>query len=294
MPYRLVTTGSDGLARMWDIREAAINRYGAHVGKREDYTLPLAGNGRSTNGSEEAGASSSILASGDELLPPLPLRNGGSVEDGPAGSQGNAGDGAENVAVGAGNAAGGGGEAGGGDVQPGQFVRNDVLDEGVRLVTKLQHGAPPDQNLPGASTRSRRKAVKVICIARCPKGGHFATGAEDGICRVWSEEDGGDVIAKQDNEHAANYFQSGQRPAERRSARVQHQSEGKSPCFIHRCLSVFSMSHLLSEHRATIGRAHWTCEFDHGSSLFTCRGSHPHCESEGWRCARLVLDGITC
>jgi len=29
--------------------------------------------------------------------------------------------------------------------------------------------------------------VKVICIARCPIGGHFATGSDDGVGRVWSD-----------------------------------------------------------------------------------------------------------
>jgi len=231
-PYRLVTTGSDGLSRMWDIREAAINRYGAHVGKRQDYALPPVDNGRSRDGgSEAAGASSSILASGDELLPPLPLPDGGNG----AGLQENGGAAANNGVEGAHNVAAGAQAAEGENDQPGQFVRNDILDEGVRLVTKLQHGAPPDASLPGASTRSRRKAVRVICIARCPKGGHFATGAEDGICRVWSEEDGGDVIAKHDSEHAEKVFHSGQRGAGRRSSRVQQQSEGKVVAF---CLSM--------------------------------------------------------
>jgi hypothetical protein len=166
------------------------------------------------------------LASGDELLPPLPLRNGDSGPGGP-GVQENGGAAANNAAGDAGNDSGGDHAVGADNAQPGQFVRNDMLDEGVRLVTKLQHGAPPDESLPGAATRSRRKAVRVICIARCPKGGHFATGAEDGICRVWSEEEGGDVIARQDAEHIANTNESSQRSAGRRSARVQQQSEGR-------------------------------------------------------------------
>jgi hypothetical protein len=216
---------------MWDIREAAISRYGAHVGKRADYVLSSSANGRSTAGSESAaatarvGASSGILASGDELLPPLPLRNGDSGPGGP-GVQENRGAAGSNAAGDAENDAGGDQAVGADNAQPGQFVRNDMLDEGVRLVTKLQHGAPPDESLPGAATRSRRKAVRVICIARCPKGGHFATGAEDGICRVWSEEDGSDVIARQDAEHTANSNESSQRSAGRRSARIQQQSEG--------------------------------------------------------------------
>jgi hypothetical protein len=116
------------------------------------------------------------------------------------------------------------GAAGAENVQPGQFVRNEMLDEGVRLVTKLQHGAPPDES--GAATRSRRKAVKVICIARCPRGGHFATGAEDGICRVWSEENDGNVIAREDLKYTSDLFQPGQRAEGRRSTRVHQSSEG--------------------------------------------------------------------
>jgi hypothetical protein len=74
-------------------------------------------------------------------------------------------------------------------VDPGSFVANDKMDEGVKLVAKLQHGAPLDERLGGPGTRARRQAVKVICVARCPHGGHFATGSDDGICRVWQDDD---------------------------------------------------------------------------------------------------------
>lgn len=214
-PYRLVTTGSDGLARMWDIREAAINRYGAHVGKRADYVAATE-NGRSTDGSAAVGASPAALASAEELLPPLPLPMGGGPGINGAGAQGS-GEGNGNEGNGADGA-----QAGGDNIQPGQFVRNDMLDEGVRLVTKLQHGAPANESLPG--TRSRRKAVRVICIARCPKGGHFATGAEDGICRVWSEEEGNVNIERRDAKHTTNLFHPGRPSTERRSTRGLHQS----------------------------------------------------------------------
>lgn len=215
-----MTSSSDGLARMWDIREAAVNRYGTHVGKRSDYKLSSVDNRRSTAAGPEqasgrATTASAPLASGAELLPPLPVRNSGPVQNnmGIAGID-NA-DAGENVAAGA---------AGVENAQPGEFVRNDMLDEGVRLVTKLQHGAPPDES--GAATRSRRKAVKVICVARCPRGGHFTTGAEDGICRVWSEENDGNSIAKEDAKYTSDLFKPGQRAAGRRSARVHQSSEG--------------------------------------------------------------------
>jgi hypothetical protein len=160
-----------------------------------------------------------ILESGDVLLPPLPLPEGGAaVAFMPSVSE-NAGENIQNAAAGA-------QQANGDDIQPGQFVFNDNLDQGVRLVSKLQHGAPLDENIPGYATRSRRKAVRVLCIARCPRGGHFATGADDGLCRVWSEEDG-EVIAKTDSQYIGGASQPEQRSAGRRSVRVQQKSEGR-------------------------------------------------------------------
>jgi hypothetical protein len=73
---------------------------------------------------------------------------------------------------------------------PGAFVASDTVDEGVRLLSKLQHGELIEQNEhQGAGTRSRRKKVKVICITRCPVGGHFATGSDDGVGRIWADDD---------------------------------------------------------------------------------------------------------
>lgn len=68
----------------------------------------------------------------------------------------------------------------------GRFIANDMIDEGVKLISKFQHGAILEG---GPGTRARRSAVKVICIARCPYGSHFATGSDDGICRIWQDED---------------------------------------------------------------------------------------------------------
>ncbi|KAL7577495.1 hypothetical protein ACA910_004776 [Epithemia clementina (nom. ined.)] len=41
----------------------------------------------------------------------------------------------------------------------------------------------------GPGTRSRRAAMKVLCVIVCPTGGHFTTGADDGICRVYFTDD---------------------------------------------------------------------------------------------------------
>ena len=42
-PYRLVTTGADGLARTWDVREACLKRYGHMIGNRLEYCLRVNG-----------------------------------------------------------------------------------------------------------------------------------------------------------------------------------------------------------------------------------------------------------
>lgn len=71
----------------------------------------------------------------------------------------------------------------------GEFVANDTVDEGVKLISKFRHVSAEDEHPPGPGTRSRRSIVKVICISRCPNGAHFATGSDDGVCRVWLDED---------------------------------------------------------------------------------------------------------
>jgi hypothetical protein len=76
-------------------------------------------------------------------------------------------------------------------LQPGIFVQNDTMDEGVKLVSKFQHGTVAEEQQMG--TRSGRGKVKVLLFARCPIGGHFATGASDGTCRIWEDIDDPDV-----------------------------------------------------------------------------------------------------
>lgn len=221
---------------MWDIRQAALNRYGKYVGKRPDYALCSADNDRRrliAEASTDGRASRDVFSLGNVELPPLPVR---SSDEARSASENGAVSNAvgvarlpsrsSNVDENAANVDAGGQQGNGDNAQSGQFVFNDNLDDGVRLITKLQHdGAPLYESILGTATRSRRKAVKVLCIARCPLGGHFVTGADDGICRVWSEEDG-EAIAIADSERAGNASQSGQRTYERRSTRVQQQTEG--------------------------------------------------------------------
>ena len=195
-PYRLVTTGMDGLSRIWDVREAALKRYASQVGSRFDYRLPLTDaenkvklrgdvkelQVRLPNPSETLPASG-IVQSNHAVPPALPVFDPAASVALPAGV-GNIVmhpaqdpvdvDDEEEVAH---NSA------------PGAFILNNNLDEGVKIVAKLQHGEKADTHAVGPGTRSRRKDVKVICVARCPLGGHFATGSDDGICRVWLDED---------------------------------------------------------------------------------------------------------
>lgn len=229
-PYRLVTIGSDGLSRIWDIREAAMKRYGTQVRKRLDYLLPLTEAEKKSSLEQtnvELAIASEVTVLNNELsvdittqapvLPPLPERErnnghnnsvsnpaaiGGGEYEHPAIDQG------ENVNMRAAvvvrplppgvpavdGAAGVGGDGGGGndnniDRPEGSFVANGNMDEGVRLIAKLQHGDILQANEQGPSTRARRKAIKVICIARCPLGGHFATGSEDGLGRIWADDE---------------------------------------------------------------------------------------------------------
>jgi WD40 repeat protein len=209
-PYRLVTTGADGYARTWDVREACLKRYGKVIGRRPEYRLqstskipnqdrlasstsslspcqtppprsdqPHAPLNARQDGEEHmrssgAGFQMQSAASPQEPsipLPPLPPPQNAQAQPvplplpplPPAAPQGN-----ENIDEGA-------------------FVANDVMDEGVKLLSRLKHTHEEDVLSPGA--RSRRAPIKVICLARCPHGGHFATGSDDGVCRVWRDED---------------------------------------------------------------------------------------------------------
>lgn len=207
-PYRLVTAGADGFARVWDIREACLKRYGALVGNRPEYTLKLSDKERATlsQGRQRTAerrkddSPSPLLAPGNPyggsttdtpltntgansnevVVPPLPpavppLPGGAGMGNIPGINQ------PEQIAP------------------PGQFVANDEIDEGVRLLSKFKHGSTVPE-VPGPSTRSRRATVNVICVARCPTGGHFTTGSDDGICRVFADfEESGVAIVDRRN-----------------------------------------------------------------------------------------------
>lgn len=213
-PYRLISTGSDGFARMWDIREACLKRYGANVGKRPEYRLKLTdAEKRGLAHSRDKETSSNNDQNGTPLpVPALPVRDavptGPAVASAPGDVTNNGGelsqnhnDGSANVLVvpplpvavpplpgdvvpNNGRNAHGQNEI----APPGQFVANDEMDEGVKLLSKFKHGAT-GPNVVGPGTRSRRAAVNVICIARCPLGMYFATGSDDGICRVFEDDE---------------------------------------------------------------------------------------------------------
>ena len=232
-PYRLVSTGSDGFARVWDIREACLKRYANMVSQRGEYNLRLTIEEKARNEIRKVSNAGSEKSSVPDL-PPLPVRRlSMSTPASPAVASNNA---APSETEGSGAAASseqpsslqdddnngnnnengiivpplppavpplgqgvdGGNQNGGGrnddtddGIAPGQFVTNDLIDEGVKLLSKYQHGNIQEEHGPG--TRSRRSAVNVICVARCPLGKQFVTGSDDGICRVWEDFDDSSV-----------------------------------------------------------------------------------------------------
>lgn len=168
-PYRLVTAGSDGWARCWDIRHASLKRYGKWVGKRLEYHQKSDNTVANMYEVTPEEAQQLIQAAQDQPLdltenepvalaqvplPPLPEGNGLNV------LQNNNNPNEETA---------------------GDFVFNDNLDEGVELLCKLPHGNPNEG-------RTRSSSIKVLCVAKCPFGLHFATGSDDGTCRIWKEE----------------------------------------------------------------------------------------------------------
>ena len=72
-PYRLVTTGSDGFARVWDIREACVKRYGRFVSQREEYKLRLTDEEKRAQ-DERTNGHKATTSEAPDLLPPLPVR----------------------------------------------------------------------------------------------------------------------------------------------------------------------------------------------------------------------------
>jgi len=205
-PFRLVTCGEDGLARIWDIRGAALTRYGNIISKRSDYRLPQT---RKHNPAPQQGSlKTTVIDDAEMALDPIEKQSD---------EQGRSGAGSNlvsnrfpnlpsnidehegiNVAVpplppGAEGFGGVANQEADPNVinraNPGDFVANDEIDEGVELLAQLQHGDFAANIQQGVNTRGRRKAVKVMCITRCPVGGHFATGSDDGLGRIWADDD---------------------------------------------------------------------------------------------------------
>ncbi|GKY96173.1 hypothetical protein MPSEU_000577100 [Mayamaea pseudoterrestris] len=192
-PYRLVTAAADGHARCWDVREACLRRYRRFIGKRPEYQLNLTETTAELQASPAALSDAADGAFSEPPLPPLPVRldeplidaaavnNGAGVSNSfphlPPSPREN--DSPIRAVL----------EQQNDFAELGQFVANDALDEGVQLLDKLRHGASLEEQLAGPGTRARRSPIKVICVARCPHGGHFATGSDDGICRIWKDED---------------------------------------------------------------------------------------------------------
>ena len=203
-PFRLVTIAGDSLARMWDVREAALKRC-KNTRQRSDYILPL---NDDQSGSNDNGVAKHGGDTNDDIaLPPLPvsLENNEGQESSPnQQARHNVGVYVPPLPAGAEN--GIGAEVVGADgnpivSEPGAFVANSEIDEGVLLLSRFQHGdLVEDTQFRGAGTRSRRKKVKVVCLSRCPIGGHFATGSDDGIGRIWLDDDN-EAIDKLDEQN---------------------------------------------------------------------------------------------
>ena len=83
---------------------------------------------------------------------------------------------------------------------PGDFVANAVLEKGVTLVAELR----PRSVDTGRSSRSNQQAMRVMCIARCPLGGIFATGSGDGCVHVWTDAE--DYSTTTDADDLSNEF----------------------------------------------------------------------------------------
>lgn len=226
-----------------------MKRYGAVVGKRQEYRLRLTASEKKEQ--TERRTEGLTQNNPETLLPPLPIREGEAalppvppLPPPPAAMPGAAS--AQQLSPGAGTSSpgrvivpplppavpplpGAGAEPGAAQNEgennnaPGQFVFNDKIDEGVKLLSKFKHGVTGD-DMTGPGTRARRAAVNVICVARCPLGGHFATGSDDGICRVWedSEENG---VALVDQRFGGDFFPHGDAKNSTRKTRSSYSGE---------------------------------------------------------------------
>jgi hypothetical protein len=177
---------------------------------REDAAVPSASAVPSAASGQQTSASADAPSQGRVIVPPLPAAvpplPGAGAEPSAQNAAAPARDGDENN-----------------NIVPGQFVFNDILDEGVKLLSKFKHGAT-GEDMTGPGTRARRAAVNVICVARCPLGGHFTTGSDDGICRVWedSEENG---VAIVDRRFGGNFFSQEDARSSKRKVRSLRSGE---------------------------------------------------------------------
>lgn len=211
-PYVLTTTAEDGFARVWDVREASLKRYVGIVGNRKEYANNKSNNNAYNNSryalhsnindtnatttirrelTEELFSASSthqeeLVDTAAPPLPPIPLRQINHDDDIhapilppiPIAQQ----QPPPQPPIAA------------GDFEPAVALNGNeesILDEGVKLLTKLNHGASPEDEggVPVVETRSQRRKLKVVCLSRNPIGGQFATGSEDGVGRIWSDVD---------------------------------------------------------------------------------------------------------
>ena len=169
-PFQLVSCGEDGLARMWDVRKAALQRYGDHYSSSAQI-VDAAHRDNITDVHHSTQESVQAMQPTVSVLLSQEVRREAAEEV--SGIMNN------NIP---------GIEFG---RNFGDFVANDLIDAGVTLMAKLHHGGNiEDKGLPGPVTRTGHgKQVKVMCLTRSPVGGHFATGSDDGIGRVWADDD---------------------------------------------------------------------------------------------------------
>ena len=106
------------MARMWDVRDAALMRYGDHVDRRL-YQSERENGAAGTEGGHDAGCRPPSQA---RPAVPRPLREAEVADDG-SGVMNNL-----------------GGLDMRDDIRVGDFVANNNIDEGVTLLAQMQHG----------------------------------------------------------------------------------------------------------------------------------------------------------
>lgn len=220
VPYQLVTTSQDGWARVWDVRLAAVKRSVNVLGARLDYSWV-------SFDYESSSTASLIKKKGNNMREQYHLAMSHSEDDNECKKYGKT-NGLEPIDIDKISTTSGSKAAdidkleprkistrfdessmpiedrregmnslsldgpGQGQISLGAFVSGSSMDQGVILIGNLFHGgsaATPAESTQSVTRRSRSKAVSVICVSRCPLGGHFATGSDDGVGRMWSEDE---------------------------------------------------------------------------------------------------------